>query len=629
MGTPPSANGDARPKTRGCPTVPLWDKVRADPADFNCWTALIGAAERTEDVHKIRAVYDAFLAEFPLCYGYWKKYADAESRLAGIDGVEHVYERATHAFPYSIDLWTQRASHAIAMRRDAEKVRELFESGLAYAGTDWLAHPLWDAYIQFEQHSGCGSPVHVTRLYGRVLRVPLKELDKYWAGFETFVTNRSPSAVIPPEELRAIDAAVGGIPPKGATAPGATAASRLATDAAASNGVDGGDGAEEAAEAAARAAATEAAGGSDPRLLRFRDVRFETYRATLAVRATREPFEQRVKRPYFHVKPLDDAQLANWDTYLDNEERAGDVSSVTRLYERCLVPCASYSRFWLRYARWQASDAGQGVAAARAALQRAANVFCKRDVEVHFALARFEEAVGDVDAARAAYAHVADDVAPGLLRCVVERANLERRAGALDVAKETYERAMQVEKSREGAGSKAYGVLACKYAAMLHEACGDVEGARKVYERAAEVGDGANALVWDGWLNFERSVGASFANVRAVVERCCDGVFDEPRTSGSHPSGLQPRLPERDRARISRALVEYADLVGTTEQLADAERAHERRFPARAAPPGGGEDGGAGRKRSAAAAGVEDVAAHHAAYYAQRGYQLPAQYYHQ
>ena len=626
MGTPPSANGDARPKTRGCPTVPLWDKVRADPADFNCWTALIGAAERTEDVLKIRAVYDAFLAEFPLCYGYWKKYADAEARLAGIDGVEHVYERATHAFPYSIDLWTQRASHAIAMRRDAEKVRELFESGLAYAGTDWLAHPLWDKYIHFEQHSGCGSPVHVSRLYGRVLRVPLKELDKYWAGFDAFVTNRSPSAVIPPEELRAIDAAVGGTAHPGATA-SVTAASATAPRATTSNG--GGDGAEEAAEAAARAAATEAAGGEDPRLIRFRDVRFEAYRATAIVRATREPFEHGVKRPYFHVKPLDDAQLSNWDTYLDNEERVGDVSSVTRLYERCLVPCASYPSFWLRYARWQASDAGQGVAAARAALQRAANVFCKRDVEVHFALARFEEVVGDVDAARAAYAHVADDVAPGLLRCVVERANLERRAGDVDAAKDTYERAMQVEKSREGAGSKAYGVLACKYAAMLHEACGDVEGARAVYERAADAGEGANALVWDGWLNFERSVG-SFANVRAVVERCCD-VFDERRASGGSQPGLCPRLPERDRRRLSSALVEYADLVGTADELADAERAHERRFPARhhgGDGDGGGEDGG-GRKRSAAAAGVEDVAAHHAAYYAQRGYQLPAQYYHQ
>ena len=335
------------------------------------------------------------------------------------------------------------------------------------------------------------------------------------------------------------------------------------------------------------------------------------------MRATREPFEQRVKRPYFHVKPLDDAQLANWDTYLDNEERAGDVSSVTRLYERCLVPCASYSRFWLRYARWQASDAGQGVAAARAALQRAANVFCKRDVEVHFALARFEEVVGDVDAARAAYAHVADDVAPGLLRCVVERANLERRAGDVDAAKDTYERAMQVEKSREGAGSKAYGVLACKYAAMLHEACGDVEGARAVYERAAEVGDGANALVWDGWLNFERSVG-SFARGRPCRRRGRGAAPRVRRTTRVRPGvsagalsngDVEYRVPERDRtspgsprrrgSSVSRSVSSWlADLVGTAEDHARGRRPrvqgrrHPERLRRRARR---GEDAGAGQ----------------------------------
>lgn len=208
VGTPPSANEVARPKA-GCSTELLWDKVRADPSDFNSWTALIGAAERTEDVRKIRAVYDAFLAEFPLCYGYWKKYADHEARLAGVDGVEAIYERATAAFPYSVDLWTHRASHAISLRRDADEVRTLFENGLAYAGTDWNARALWDRYIDFEQHSGCGSPMHVSRLYARVLQVPLRELDHYWTGFQTFIADRSPSAVIPAEELTAIEAAVG------------------------------------------------------------------------------------------------------------------------------------------------------------------------------------------------------------------------------------------------------------------------------------------------------------------------------------------------------------------------------------------------------------------------------------
>ena len=35
-------------------------------------------------------------------------------------------------------------------------------------------------------------------------------------------------------------------------------------------------------------------------------------------------FEQRIKRPYFHVKPLDPSQLSNWRAYLDFEEQQGD-----------------------------------------------------------------------------------------------------------------------------------------------------------------------------------------------------------------------------------------------------------------------------------------------------------------
>ena len=43
-------------------------------------------------ISKIRKVYDAFLAEFPLCYGYWKKYADHEERVGSTDKVIEVYE---------------------------------------------------------------------------------------------------------------------------------------------------------------------------------------------------------------------------------------------------------------------------------------------------------------------------------------------------------------------------------------------------------------------------------------------------------------------------------------------------------------------------------------------------------
>jgi pre-mRNA-processing factor 39 len=53
-----------------CPTEAYWQSVRADTSDFTAWTQLIAATERLNDLAKLCLVYDAFLAEFPLCYGY-------------------------------------------------------------------------------------------------------------------------------------------------------------------------------------------------------------------------------------------------------------------------------------------------------------------------------------------------------------------------------------------------------------------------------------------------------------------------------------------------------------------------------------------------------------------------------
>lgn len=42
-------------------------------------------------------------------------------------------------------------------------------------------------------------------------------------------------------------------------------------------------------------------------------------------------FETAIRRPYFHIKPLNAAELENWHNYLDFIEREGDFSKVTEL----------------------------------------------------------------------------------------------------------------------------------------------------------------------------------------------------------------------------------------------------------------------------------------------------------
>ncbi len=65
-----------------------------------------------DELEKIQQVYDSFLAAWPLCYGYWKKYADAEARHGSNERAMQVYERAVNATPYSTDIWVHYALFA-------------------------------------------------------------------------------------------------------------------------------------------------------------------------------------------------------------------------------------------------------------------------------------------------------------------------------------------------------------------------------------------------------------------------------------------------------------------------------------------------------------------------------------
>ena len=75
------------------------------------------------DILKIRKVYDAFRAEFPLCFVYWKKYADHEGRLDGVNKVFEVYERAVLAVTYSVDIWCNYCQFAISTYNDPDVIR--------------------------------------------------------------------------------------------------------------------------------------------------------------------------------------------------------------------------------------------------------------------------------------------------------------------------------------------------------------------------------------------------------------------------------------------------------------------------------------------------------------------------
>ena len=69
---------------------------------------------------------------------------------------------------------------------------------------------------------------------------------------------------------------------------------------------------------------------------------FPAVQAIKAELGERKQFEDLIRRPYFHVKPLDQGQLAAWNNYIDYILKKDDAGAIVRLFERCLVACASY-----------------------------------------------------------------------------------------------------------------------------------------------------------------------------------------------------------------------------------------------------------------------------------------------
>lgn len=55
-----------------------------------------------------------------------------------------------------------------------------------------------------------------------------------------------------------------------------------------------------------------------------------------------------IKRPYFHVKPLERSQIRNWKEYLEFEISHGNYKRIVVLFERCLIACALYEEFWTK-----------------------------------------------------------------------------------------------------------------------------------------------------------------------------------------------------------------------------------------------------------------------------------------
>ncbi|KAK3405181.1 hypothetical protein EUGRSUZ_K01429 [Eucalyptus grandis] len=512
----------------------LWSIVRTNSLDFDAWVALIEETEKVAEGNllKIRRVYDSFLAEFPLCYGYWKKYAEHEAASSTEKAVE-VYERAVLGVTYSVDIWLHFCRFAISKYEDPEVIRRLFERGLTYVGTDYLSYSLWDEYIEYEyrQQDWC----RIAMIYTRIFESPILYLDKYYNSFKELAANR------PLSELR--------------TAEEAAAAASIVSEV-----VDQVNEGEVPPDASGQSPKLVSAGLTEAEELeKYIAIREEMYKKAKEFDSKIVGFETAIGRPYFHVKPLNVTELENWHNYLNFIEREGDFSKVVKLYERCLIACANYPEYWIRYVKCMEAHGSMDLA--ENALIRATQVFVKRQPEIHLFAAWFKEHNGDIVAARAAYQLVHTEISPGLLEAIIKHANMERRVGNLDDALAVYEQAIAIEKGKEH--SQALPVLFAQYARFLFLAMGKVEKAREVLDEASEhVQLSKPFLEILIFMETVMPLPKRIDHLDTLVEKFINPNIDSPNTAS---------IAERE--DVSSIFLEFLDLVGDAEAI---KKAHDR-----------------------------------------------------
>ncbi|KAI9794861.1 MAG: hypothetical protein M1816_002989 [Peltula sp. TS41687] len=420
-------------------------EVMEDPDNFDNWEKLVRMAESLEGglnrnsspqaIATARDFYDRFLARFPPLFGYWKKYADLEFSIAGTEAAEMVYERGVASVSNSVDLWTNYCAFKVETSHDPDVIRELFERGAQCVGLDFLAHPFWDKYLEFEERLEAYDKIFA--VLDRVVHIPMHQYARYFERYRQLAHSRPLTELLPPDTLQQF---------------------RMEIE------TEGSTKGELEIERAIRA--------------RVDDFHLEIFSRTQTETTKRWTYESEIKRPYFHVTELDESQLVNWRKYLDFEEVEGDLLRIQFLYERCLVTCAFYDEFWFRYARWMSAQKDKEEEV-RVIYQRASMLYVPVSrPAIRLQYACFEEVCGRVDMAQDIHRAILW-MLPGHVETIVSWANQQRRVGGLDAAIEVYK--TQIDSRETDIYAKA--ALVAEWARLLWKIKGSPEEARQVFQK--------------------------------------------------------------------------------------------------------------------------------------------------
>ncbi|XP_058876675.1 pre-mRNA-processing factor 39 [Acipenser ruthenus] len=520
----------------------FWKLTQENPVDFSAWTSLLQYIEQEGHMSAARKAFDSFLSRYPYCYGYWKKWVDMERRSGFINKAEEVCLRGLQLFPLSLDLWIHYLSFLqetlnMNLPQSAPRIRAAFRSAVAAAGWDFRSDRLWEMYADWERDQG--DPRAAIAVYDRVLSVPTQLYNQHFHRFKELVSSHTPREILSAAEFLELRSEV------------------MQGCAAVTPDPDGGS-AEGPPGEEGPPGLTAGDQETDEHEQKIRELlvarRQEVYESNEVEVSKRWSFEEAIKRPYFHVKPLDRAQLRNWHSYLDfemeaesgaeseAESGAGSGGRAGLLFERCLVACALYEEFWSKYAKFQAQRSVDG---ARSVFKRACEIHLPRKPSMHLLWAAFEEQQGNLEEARRVL-EALDQSVPGLAMVRLRRASLERRAGNLEGAESLLREAVL-----QSQATPIRSFYSIKLARQLLRVQRDHGKARRVLQDAIDR-DPTDSKLHLALLELELSAGEPGQSEGPVLQ-CL-----------SH--ALSCSLPPQTRLLLSRRRLEFQEDFGSSVQ---------------------------------------------------------------
>ncbi|XWS18595.1 hypothetical protein CRYUN_Cryun32bG0058000 [Craigia yunnanensis] len=318
-------------------------------------------------------------------------------RLCTIDKAVEVFERAVQSATYSVGVWVDYCGFAISVFENANDIRRLFKRAMSFVGKDYLCHTLWDKYVEFEFSQQQWSSL--ANVYIQTLRFPSKKLHRYYESFQKLAATWKEEMQCPNDMDLQPDPRVENEVSTCLLMMKFLVSSKTCWILPLARMV------------------LKHWKNTCPLGTNF------TEKRVIWVKKIHD-FESSIQRPYFHVKPLDISQLENWHEYLNFVEMHGDFDWAVKLYERCLIPCASYPEFWMRYVDFVESKGGRVIA--NFALARATLIFLKRMPVIHLFSARSKEKIRDISGAHVALLQYETEPDLSFVETVSIKANFEK-----------------------------------------------------------------------------------------------------------------------------------------------------------------------------------------------------------